>query len=106
MKIEVKKRLTDALSACRAIQGFIKDKDFSDYESDLLLRSGVERQLEIIGEALSKASNEDESIVDSIPELPKIVSLRNRIIHGYDSVDEEIVWDIILPCFNTNCLKL
>jgi uncharacterized protein with HEPN domain len=60
-----------------------------------LLRSAVERQLEIIGEALSRAAEDDKTLIDRIPELPRIVGLRNRIIYGYDSGNDEIVWDVV-----------
>jgi uncharacterized protein with HEPN domain len=91
----VKKRLLDALVACRAIRGFTEGIDFTAYERALLVRSGVERQFEIIGEALNRATDEDPALVDDLPDLRRIVGLRNRLIHGYDSVDDEIVWDII-----------
>jgi len=55
MQPESAKYLYDILKACEAILQFIEGKDFDDYEDDLLLRSGVERQLMIIGEALNQA---------------------------------------------------
>jgi uncharacterized protein with HEPN domain len=51
MKPTLKKRLLDALQACRAIQGFVAERTAADYEANLMLRSAVERQFEIIGEA-------------------------------------------------------
>ena len=60
-----------------------------------MLRSAVERQFEIVGEALGRAAAMDETLVRLIPEIPQIVGLRNRLIHGYDSVDDQIVWDIV-----------
>jgi uncharacterized protein with HEPN domain len=60
-----------------------------------LLRSAVERQFEIIGEALGKAGALDLQVSTTATDLPRIVGLRNRLIHGYDSVDDEIIWDII-----------
>jgi len=90
-----KKRLWDAAEACDAIAGFVEGKEFTVYEADHLLRSGVERQLEIIGEALGRAAHEDETVAWRIPELRGIVGLRNRLIHGYDTVDDEVVWDIV-----------
>lgn len=95
MNEAARKRLLDAAEACDAITGFVEGKDFAAFETDLLLRSGVERQLEIIGEALGRAAHEDESIGPRLPELRGIVGLRNRLIHGYDTVDDEIVWDIV-----------
>ena len=59
METRVKKRLFDALAACRAIAEFTMGKDWRAYECDRLLRSAVERQLEIIGEALSRAAEDD-----------------------------------------------
>ncbi len=59
------------------------------------MRSAVERQFEIIGEALNKASDMDPSLAHRVPEIPRIVGLRNRIIHGYDAVDYQLVWDIV-----------
>lgn len=82
MTDEVKKRLLDAYRACDAIQEFVGDVGFAKYESDLMLRSAVERQLEIIGEALGQAANEDEELEEKIPAIPRIVALRNRVIHG------------------------
>ena len=95
MNEELRKRLLDAVRACEAIREFVSDADFAEYRNDLLLRSGVERQLEIIGEALGQAAKKDKEIVEQIPAIPRIVALRNRVIHGYDTVDDEIVWDIV-----------
>ena len=95
MTDEVRKRLLDALRACDSIQEFVSGVDFGAYQDNLLLRSAVERQLEIVGEALGQAANEDEKLEELIPAIPRIVALRNRVIHGYDSVDDEIVWDIV-----------
>lgn len=91
----VAKPLRDALAACRAIAMFTKGVDFDGYEASDLLRSGVERKLEIVGEALKRADAADATLVEQVPELRGIVGLRNRIIHGYDAVDDEIVWDIV-----------
>ena len=69
--------------------------EFVEYERDLMVRSAVERQFEIVGEALEQAAQESDAIMDEIPAIPRIVALRNQVIHGYDSVDNEIVWDIV-----------
>jgi uncharacterized protein with HEPN domain len=95
MSSEASKRLLDAACACAAIAEFTAGKDFAAYETDRMLRSAVERQFEIIGEALGKAVKAEPTLVQEMPELPRIVALRNRLIHGYDSVDDEIVWDIV-----------
>ena len=95
MDIEQKKRLLDATAACSVIKGFTKGIKFEDYAASLLIRSAVERQIEILGEALNQASATDPSLAKAIPELRRIIGMRNRIIHGYDSVDDEIVWDAV-----------
>jgi len=95
MKNAVRKRLHDALRACETVLGFLEERDFQEYEKNIMLRSAVERQLEIVGEALGKAAEEDDSVEDKIPSLPRIVALRNRVIHGYDTVDDEVIWTIV-----------
>jgi len=94
MNDAVRKRLLDAVRACEAILGFLEGRDFQEYEENVMLRSAVERQLEIVGEALGKAAEQDDSVEDQIPSLPRIVALRNRVIHGYDTVDDEVIWTI------------
>ena len=89
------KRLEDARDACLRIREFTHDASFEAFLASDLLRSAVERQLEIIGEALGIAAKDDDSVQTHIPELPRIVALRNRLIHGYDSVDPELVWDVV-----------
>lgn len=89
------KRLEDAEAACIRIQSFLKRVSLDTFLDSELLRSAVERQLEIIGEALGMAAKDDDSLLEAIPDLPRIVGLRNRLIHGYDSVDPELVWDVV-----------
>lgn len=95
MKITLKKRLFDALEAGRAIQVFVAQRTFAEYEQNLMLRSAVERQFEIIGEALGQAEKENPNLSTLIPDARRIVGLRNRIIHAYDSVDDELLWQTI-----------
>ena len=95
MKTHTKKRLLDAFIACQAIESFVVDHTFADYEQNLMLRSAAERQFEIIGEALHQAEVDDPEITDLLPELRRIVGMRNRIIHGYDSVDDALLWQSI-----------
>lgn len=88
------KRLEDSRDACARIRDFLKAVPVDTFLASALLQSAVERQLEIIGEALGAGAKEDDSLVEMIPDLPRIVGLRNRLIHGYDSVDPELVWDV------------
>ncbi|MCB0540706.1 MAG: DUF86 domain-containing protein [Bacteroidetes bacterium] len=67
--------------------------DFNDYESNKLLRRAVERELEIIGEATNRILKINAEI--NISNSKRIVSLRNWVIHGYDKVDDVIIWGIL-----------
>lgn len=89
------KRLEDARDACMRIDDFLKGIAREAFLESELHRAAVERQLEIIGEALGIASKTDPALVVAIPDLPRIVALRNRLIHGYDSVDAELLWDLV-----------
>lgn len=89
------KRLEDARDACLRVREFTRDITFEAFLASDLLQSAVERQLEIIGESLGIAAKNDDSVQTHVPELPRIVAFRNRLIHGYDSVDPELVWDVL-----------
>jgi uncharacterized protein with HEPN domain len=109
MRPEAKKYLWDAHEAARLIRRFVADKSFADYQGDDMLRSAVERQFEIIGEALNLMSKIDAAVAADIPELGRIVAFRNVLIHGYATVDDRLVWGIVegkLPLLDAACEKL
>jgi len=83
------------LEACRAVGRFAQGKNFAAYQSDEMLRAAVERKLEVIGEAFAKLADAAPDLAEKFPDLRRIVGLRNRIIHGYDTVDDEIIWDVV-----------
>ncbi len=85
----------DAQQAAERVARFTATKSFADYETDDFLRSAVERQFEIVGEALNQLSRLDPAIAATIAELPRILAFRNVLIHGYASVDNRIVWGVI-----------
>ena len=89
------KLIWDAQQALQRIKRFVACKDFAAYQSDELLRSAVERQFEILGEALNQLSRLDPNMAEKIPELPRIVAFRNILIHGYASVDDRLVWGVV-----------
>ena len=95
MNAAARTRLHDALRACRVIVGFVQGYTFAEYEQSLLLRSAVERQFEIVGEALRQAELADGTVTAHVSNLRQIVGLRNRIIHGYDLVDQQLLWSIV-----------
>ena len=94
MTDEIKKYLADILSSCLSIEEFTTGiTSFSDYENNKMLKRAVERELEIIGEALNRARKEDSSI--SVSNAVQIISLRNRIIHEYEAVNDATIYTII-----------
>ncbi len=95
MRLESKKYLYDILQAAGNLEQFRHGKGFADYEADVMLRSAIERQFEIIGEALRRLSKEDASTAARLTEYERIVAFRNILIHGYAEVDDRIVWDIL-----------
>jgi uncharacterized protein with HEPN domain len=89
------KSLYDIKIAIDEIESFFKDRNYSfdNYKKNLLLKRAVERNLEIIGEAMNRILKENPEI--SIENARRIIGLRNQIIHGYDSVSDENIWGII-----------
>jgi uncharacterized protein with HEPN domain len=87
--------LWDAIHAVELLKAFSMGKSFDDYTSDALLRSAVERQFEIVGEALNNLSKVDAQLASSIPDLRRIVAFRNVLIHGYATIDDALVWQVL-----------
>lgn len=73
----------------------IEDRTLADYGQDRLLRSAVERNFEIIGEALNRIRQNDPALAERIPENRAVIGFRNLLIHGYDSIDHSRVWEVI-----------
>jgi uncharacterized protein with HEPN domain len=95
MEAEIKKYLFDIQESIQSIEDFLGDRrDFNIYLSNKMLRRAIEREFEIIGEAMNR--------IDKInPTLPvsgkqQIIGMRNRVIHGYDKIDDGIIWGTIV----------
>ena len=89
-----KKFLSDIANSILLIEDFTKDaKSFAEYQRDLKTKGAVERHLGIIGEAVNKFLK--ESVSNDLKNASQIISLRNRLIHSYDNVDDSIIWSII-----------
>ncbi|MDP2660846.1 MAG: DUF86 domain-containing protein [Dehalococcoidia bacterium] len=95
MRLESKKYLYDIAEAARLIADFTAGKAFTQYEGDAMLRSAVERQFEIVGEALAQMARLDEPLAERITEYRRIIAFRNILAHGYTHIDDRIVWDIV-----------
>lgn len=89
-----KKLLFDAREAGRGILQYMEGKSLMDYSGDRFFRRAVEREFEIIGEALNRIDRLDTETAARISQLRNIVDFRNRIIHGYDTVDDAVVWGV------------
>jgi uncharacterized protein with HEPN domain len=94
MKREIKKHLFDIKISIESIDEYLgAERDFFEYQRKKLLRRGIEREIEIIGEAMSRILKLDPNI--QIKNARKIVDTRNWVIHGYDKVDDVLIWGII-----------
>lgn len=90
------KSLFDIKLAIEEIESYFtdKEKNYANFKQDLQLKRAIERNLEIIGEAMNRLLKLEPEI--SITDSRRIVGLRNQIIHGYDSVSDENVWAIVI----------
>ena len=86
--------LTDILECMEKIEGYLSGGSYENFIQDEKTKDAVVRNLEILGEAANQIPEEIQRKYQEIP-WPQIVSLRNRLIHGYFVVDYDIVWDII-----------
>jgi uncharacterized protein with HEPN domain len=90
-----KSLLWDAREAAEVIAAVTMGKSFADFDRDIVLRSAVERQFEIIGEALAQLARIDAATGQKVPDLRQIIAFRNVLIHGYATVDPARVWRTI-----------
>jgi uncharacterized protein with HEPN domain len=95
MQLDVKKCLFDVFNATKSIEQYTRGLAYADYLADGQVQAAIERKFEIIGEALNRIKRLDASVLDSISEHQRIISFRNAIIHGYDVLDSELVWDAV-----------
>jgi len=109
MDDNIKTWLYDILMAIEEIENFFGNfpKRYADYRNDVRTKRAVERNIEIIGEAMHRILKDNSTI--KITNARKIVDVRNRIIHGYDSVSDETIWGIIIryiPILKTEIERL
>jgi len=95
MNPATRSKLIDILDSCRFIQTTCATRTFDDYQKDRMFRRAIEREFEIVGESLKRIRDDEEKVFDSIAHSSSIVGFRNRLTHGYDSIDDAIVWGIV-----------
>lgn len=95
MEDEIRTWLSDIKQAIIEINEFLPDKkNFFLFQKDLKTKRALERNIEIIGEAANRILKKQPDI--KITDIKKIIDTRNRIIHGYDSVSDDIIWSVIV----------
>jgi len=92
----VRALLFDMQQAASGVAAFTQNKSRDDFKSDLMLRRAVERQFEIIGEAMTRLRNLSSETAEKIAEYRGIISFRNVLIHGYDQINDDITWQIVI----------
>ncbi len=94
MNLKIQSWLLDIEQSIDEISEFVGEhKDFTQYQKDLKTKKAVERNIEIIGEAVGRILREDPSF--ELKNARNIIGTRNRIIHSYDNISDEIIWTII-----------
>ena len=89
------KLLEDIRDAAAFIGEVTRSRTLAQYSADRLLRQGVERNFEIIGEAVKRLAQVDPESAARIAQYPQIIAFRNILIHGYDLVDHALVWSTV-----------
>ncbi|SJN09948.1 protein of unknown function DUF86 [Leucobacter sp. 7(1)] len=92
MRPEARTYLWEAAEAAKLAYAFARERSLTEFSSDILVRSAVERQLGILGEALNRLRRIDPGVADRVPNLARIVGMRNLLAHEYGDIDTEIVW--------------
>jgi uncharacterized protein with HEPN domain len=87
--------LWDVIEAASRIREFVLEHNFETFTASVLVQSAVERQFEIIGEALKQLSKVAPEVASKIPDCGQIIAFRNILIHGYAVLDKAIVWKVI-----------
>ena len=95
MRLESRKLLEDVRQGAELILQFATGRTIRDYSENALLRSGIERQFEIIGEAINRLAKLDAATASRISQRRRIIDFRNILIHGYDLVDTNVAWDVV-----------
>jgi len=109
MKRDPRAFLSDVIEAGHAIQQAVAGINLDDYSNSRLIRSSVEREFTIIGEALSQLSRRDGDLFAQIDQAPQMIGFRNKLTHEYVTINDQLVWGVIhdnLPVLLKQCTQL
>ena len=96
MPHKIEKLLLDLRLSCEEIIQFTRGKSFEEYSDNRILQLAIEREFEIVGEALNRLERIDlENLAQKIPEYRRIIGFRNLLAHGYDQIDDQALWDFV-----------
>jgi uncharacterized protein with HEPN domain len=97
MDERILKWLYDIKLCIEEIDSFFQEeeKDFFKYRNNLMLKRAVERNFEIIGEAVNRILTRDSSFTEKISNAKAIIGLKNQVIHAYDNISDENIWSIL-----------
>jgi uncharacterized protein with HEPN domain len=95
MSFRLRKLYFDIIQASDDLLRFTDGKSYEDFADDRVLQAAVERWFEIIGEAVNRISHEFPEDVEEIPNFRRIIGMRNILAHGYDAVDDRVLWDTL-----------
>ncbi len=95
MQLEAKKYLFDMRHACARIAEFTTGKSYVDYGRDAMLRAAMERQFEIVGEALGRLASIAADVAERITDNGRIIAFRNILVHAYAQIDDRLVWGVV-----------
>ncbi len=89
------KYLFDIIDSCQYLEELTSDADIDRYESNRMFRSAIQRELQIVGEAVMQLNALDPKTAECITEYKRIIGFRHVLVHGYDAIDPEIVWHVV-----------
>ena len=95
MPHDPRKSLEDIRHAASLIGKFVIGRTLADYVADELFHAAIERELTIIGEAMTRLQKDAPAMAEQIPDRRQIIAFRNVLVHGYDIIDDNVVWDVV-----------
>jgi uncharacterized protein with HEPN domain len=90
-----KKYLYDIANGCEFVLEMTRGKTVEDYRNDRMFRSALERELQIIGEAMLQLDSVSPQTAEKISQHRNIIGFRHVLVHGYANLDPDTVWNVV-----------